>query len=241
MPSVLLSNIPSRPQLRLLSKGRVEARWSPPEGPSAVSYELQWRTCDGLWGEATDASLECEKVVAKTPSLPLDVYYTFRVRASVERHRGIQQTDWSPPSAPLLLEDKDGKPASPNGDAKPKSKSKSKKDKEAPIAPPTRADEDATESVIEADLRGVLNSYHPAAQAAVEAKLEKVKAQREEDETNVKTLEQRNRDIARKARDDQLAELVNLKRAALNRAVENGEAVDVGDEGSKQSGVSSWD
>ena len=49
---MLLSSLPSRPQLRPLSKGRFEARWSPPEGPAAVSYELQWRTCDGQWGEA---------------------------------------------------------------------------------------------------------------------------------------------------------------------------------------------
>merc|ERR1711865_58034 len=110
----------------------------------------------------------------------------------------------------------------------------------APRAPPVRPDEEATESVIEADLRGVLNSYHPTAQAAVEAKLAEVKAQRAEDESNVKTLEQRNRAIASKARDDQLAELVKMKRAALNRAVENGEAVENGDEPSKQA-VSSWD
>ena len=229
-PSVLLNSVPSRPQLRTLSRGRVEARWLPPEGPSSVSYELQWRKCDGVWGEDAASSLETEKVIGKTPSLPTGVYYSFRVRASVERYRGTHMTEWSPPSAPLLLEDKEPK----EGDTKPKAKTK------APRAPPVRPDEEATESVIEADLRGVLNSYHPTAQAAVEAKLAEVKAQRAEDESNVKTLEQRNRAIASKARDDQLAELVKMKRAALNRAVENGEAVENGDEPSKQA-VSSWD
>ena len=47
---------------------------------------------------------------------------------------------------------------------------------------PVRTDADATESVIEADLRGALSAYHPSAQAVVETKLAQVQAQRAQDD-----------------------------------------------------------
>lgn len=209
-PSVLLSNLPSRPQLRSLAKGRVEARWSPPEGASAAGFELQWRQCDGRWGEP-GCSMECTDVIASTPSLPtMGAYYSFRVRATVKRYSGVQRTDWSPPSAPIQAYAKQAKKKDEG--VKPK--------KQAPKEMPIRKDEDASESVIEADLRGVLSGYHPTAQAAVEAKLAQVKQQRSEDAANLKTLEERNRAISTKSREDQLNELVKMKREMLNRAVE---------------------
>lgn len=101
-PNVLLNDLPSRPQVRGLSKGRIEARWSEPEGAATIAgYELQWRTCDGKWGEP-GSSLECDAATATTPNLTFGTHYTFRVRASVERRRGTAWTDWSPPSAPIL-------------------------------------------------------------------------------------------------------------------------------------------
>lgn len=219
-PSVALSSVPSRPQLRPLTKGRLEARWSPPEGVSASGYELQWRQCNGQWDEP-GSSLECAEVVTSTPSLNVTdgLYYTFRVRASIERYRGVQWTEWSPPSAPTQPYARhtktNGGAVSPKGDGKGRG---SKKD--VPPKLPLRTDEDATESVIEADLRGALSGYHPSAQAAVEAKLAQVKQQRAEDEGNLKTLEERNRAIALRARDEQLNELVRLKREMLSRAAE---------------------
>lgn len=116
--------------------------------------------------------------------------------------------------------------------AKPKGK------KDAPPKPPSRTEEEATESVIEADVRGVLSGYHPTAQAAVEAKLQKVMEQRAKDDANVQTLEQRNRAIANKAREDQLNELIKVKRAALSRAVANGEALPLNKD---EPATASWD
>ena len=226
-PNVLLSNLPSRPQVEKVSKGKVEARWSPPEGPSAgtaVAYELEWRRCDGEWGDP-NSSMKCDDVFATIPSLPAGVYYTFRVRASVDRVRGIQWTEWSPPSAPVLPAPAK-QTAKPSGPAKGEAKGKAKGKKDAtraPRAPPVRSEEEATESVIEADLRGVLGGYHPSVQAAVETKLQDVKKQRAQDTANLKTLEDRNKAIASKAREDQLNELVKMKREMLNRALDNGE------------------
>merc|ERR1711871_1827543 len=94
-----------------------------------------------------------------------------------------------------------------------------------PPAPPERKYDESTESVIEADLRGVLDGYHPTAQAAVEATLAKVKAQRTQDENNLKTLEDRNVAIAKSAREQQLDELVRMKRDMLGRALEKGQTI----------------
>ena len=215
-PTVLLANLPSRPQLKPLSKCRVEARWSPPEGKAQpVGYELQWKRCDKEWGKQ---SLECDEVIAASPSLAPGEYYTFRVRASVKRYSGLTWTDWSPPSAPILI--KDGSKPSKGGKDK-----KGKKEAAPPPSMPKRTDDEATESVIEADLRGAMSGYHPTAQAAVEAKLAQVKKQRQQDDANLKTLEERNRAIAHKTREDQLNELVRMKREMLNRSLEDGDDV----------------
>ena len=74
-------------------------------------------------------------------------------------------------------------------------------------------------------MRGALGGYHPTAAEIVEAKLAEVKKQRDQDAANIKTLEERNRAIANKAREDQLNELVRMKREMLNRAIDNGETV----------------
>lgn len=220
-PSVLLNNIPSRPQLRPLTKGRVEARWSPPEGVDPSSYELEWRRCDGDWGEL-DSSMPCNDVVATSPSLLVanNAYYTFRVRATIKRYTSTQQTEWSPPSAPVLPFLKRPDEAKAKVDAKAKVAQK-----ERPPAPPVRRDEDATESVIEADLRGVMADYHPTAQAAAEATLANVTKQRSQDESNLKTLEDRNRAIVSKSREEQLNELVRMKREMLSRAADSDEPI----------------
>ena len=54
------------------------------------------------------------------------------------------------------------------------------------------------------------------------------------------TLEQRNRAIANKAREDQLNELVRMKRAALSRAVETGGAIP-NEDGPEKPATNSWD
>lgn len=169
--------------------------------------------------------MECKELVAITPSLLVsdNEYYVFRVRALIKRYSGSQKTHWSPPSAPIQPLVKRVENVS---EKKAEAKAKAKKEtKRKPPAPPVRSYEDATESVIEADLRGVLNGYHPTAQAAVEATLAKVKAQRSQDETNLQTLEDRNSIIAKSAREEQLNELVRMKRNMLNRAMEHGEAI----------------
>ena len=61
--------------------------------------------------------------------------------------------------------------------------------------------------------------------SAVEAKLAQVKKQRQQDDANLKTLEERNRAIAHKTREDQLNELVRMKREMLNRSLEDGDDV----------------
>ena len=54
-----------------------------------------------------------------------------------------------------------------------------------------------------------------------------------------RAVEERNKALATKAREDQLAELVKLKREMLNRSVESGEAV--ASEEPKKVGPDSWD
>jgi len=166
--------------------------------------------------------MPCNDVVATSPSLLVanNAYYTFRVRATIKRYTSTQQTEWSPPSAPVLPFLKRPDEAKAKVDAKAKVAQK-----ERPPAPPVRRDEDATESVIEADLRGVMADYHPTAQAAAEATLANVTKQRSQDESNLKTLEDRNRAIVSKSREEQLNELVRMKREMLSRAADSDEPI----------------
>ena len=96
-------HLPSRPKMRALSKGCLQARWqAPTDGETQiVQYELQWRQSQMDWGEA-DASLQTSDAVASTTPLQVGVHYLFRVRAMVEHpKRGKIWTPFGPPSVPI--------------------------------------------------------------------------------------------------------------------------------------------
>ena len=223
-PDVLLSDRPSRPQLRLLTKGRVEARWSPPEeGPSASGYELEWRLCNGRWG-ARDCSVETEDTVLVVPGLEMGSCFTFRVRAKVKR--GTQWTEFSPASAPILVTTKE----SSKGKAGKGSKGKQAVALSEAVVP-LRSQEDASESVVMADIKRAKQKFHPTAQAAVDAHLAELSKRRMEDDAHVQRLEEQNRQISSRAREDKLTELARIKRDVVSRGASN-----AGDSGKAPSG-----
>lgn len=206
-PNVLLSSMPTRPQVLAKTKGRIEVCWQPPEGGKIASYELQWRHVDGRWGEPGN-SLETSDEVVTTPALSLSEYYTFRVRASLSRFRGNQYTEFSP-SSPPVHPVKD--PNAPRKQPKP-AKSNSKKSKQPAYDP------DASETVIMGELATAAKSFHPTAQAHVEAHLAELRGKREQDAANVQKLETRSSDISAKVREEKLNELVKIKRDVLSRS-----------------------
>ena len=229
-PHVLLTSMPSRPQVLAKTKGRVEVCWQPPEGGKVASYELQWRRIDGRWDEP-GCSMETTDEVITTPGLSLNEYYTFRVRASLSRFRGNQFTEFSPSSGPVHpVKD-------PNARKEPKSsKSKSKKSKQPAY------DADASETVIMSELASAAKSFHPTAQAHVEAHLQQLSKKREEDKANLQMLEKRNSEISTKAREDKLNELVKIKRDVIKRAEPSVDSMEAAISGSiARSNTESWD
>ena len=222
--------MPSRPQVLAKTKGRVEVCWQPPEGGKVASYELQWRRIDGRWDEP-GCSMETTDEVITTPGLSLNEYYTFRVRASLSRFRGNQFTEFSPSSGPVHpVKD-------PNARKEPKSsKSKSKKSKQPAY------DADASETVIMSELASAAKSFHPTAQAHVEAHLQQLSKKREEDKANLQMLEKRNSEISTKAREDKLNELVKIKRDVIKRAEPSVDSMEAAISGSiARSNTDSWD
>ena len=209
-PNVLVMNAPSRPVVRALSKGRVDVHWSPPEqGPKVTNYELQWRRVDGRWGES-GCSMETSEDGVTSPSLDVNSFYTFRVRASLSRFRGKEWTDFSPLSGPVHPSTKD--PETVRKEAKRAAKAL-KKSSSKPLA----NDADASETVIMGEIRTAAKSYHPTAQAAVEAHLQKLGKKRAQDDANVQVLEQRNEEIATKLRMDKVHELTKIKQGVMHR------------------------
>ena len=145
---MLLTSMPSRPQVLAKTKEpRRGVLLQPPEGGKIASYELQWRRIDGRWDEP-GCSLETTDEVVTTPSLGLDDYYTFRVRALLSRFRGNQFTEFSPCSGPGIA-----------GDPNARKELKASKSKSKPKQP--TYDADASETVIMSELASAAKSFHP--------------------------------------------------------------------------------
>ena len=236
-PNVLVMNAPSRPQVRALSKGRVEVNWSPPEqGPKVTSYELQWKRIDGRWGEP-GCSVETSDAGVTSLSLDMNAFYTFRVRASLARFRGKEWTDFSPLSGPVHPSMKD--PETLRKEAKREAKARKKS-----FPKPPADDADASETVIMGEIRAAAKSYHPTAQAAVEAHLEKLGKKRAQDVANVQMLEQRNEEITTKAREDKLTELAKIKQGVMDRVggIDDDTVLQTALQGSRaRNNADSWD
>ena len=145
-----------------------------------------------------------------SPSLDVNSFYTFRVRASLSRFRGKEWTDFSPLSGPVHPSTKD--PETVRKEAKRAAKAL-KKSSSKPLA----NDADASETVIMGEIRTAAKSYHPTAQAAVEAHLQKLGKKRAQDDANVQVLEQRNEEIATKLRMDKVHELTKIKQGVMHR------------------------
>lgn len=227
-PDKHLHKRPSRPQARAASKGWFYVHWSPPESKVEVTfYELQWRLSNHDFDETSESCImEVAEPYATTPPLPQGCY-TFRVRACVQRKSGADWTDYSPSSAPVQPPVKDASRSKSGGKGKssradstiPKGGSMERGDVQEVV--PLRSLDDASESVIEADIREAQrsNKYHPAAQAAVDAHLQELSKKRQEDAANLQLLEDRNQQLSEKAKEDRLKELVGIKQGVIDRSV----------------------
>jgi len=212
-PSAQLSQAPPRPRVRSLGKGSVQLRWSAPDVSDAsklTGYEVQWRRCDGVWGEP-GSTVETHGAVAAISTLQPHTFYVFRVRASIDFRFW---TDFGPPSTPVQL---------------PKSKSKAASEQD--ISPPTAgpalalpmrkpvytADDD--ESVIAEDIRQMAAVVqHPEVQAAADATLAQFTQKKQEDSSNLSMLEERSKALLAKGRAAQLNELTE-RDAHLNELI----------------------
>ena len=211
-------SLPSRPKLRALSKSCLQARWQPPaDGEASVaSYELQWRRCDGKWGEA-GASLETAETTATTPPLETGVHYLFRVRAKLQSKVWTAHSPPSVPLQPVAVKSAARTKGAAGGAAKPVVAAA---DIPIPVRKPTADD---GETVIAEQIREVAKlTTNPDVQAAASKSLEQMAQKKEEDATNLKMLEQRHKALVTRGREEQLNELVAIKQKELAQQLSNG-------------------
>lgn len=245
-PSLMLNRAPSRPKVKEAPQGGkcLHVKWSKPDigEKRLLGYEVHFRRCDGPWGEEGRV-LECAKSSTVTPPLEVDTYYTFKVRALLERHRGVEslneQTNFSPPSTPFMIRSADGGRGQ-----------RDEKQAEATLdalqVPLRAATADDGETVIAEQIRTLARASQAtdAVKAAAGASLEQAITRKAEDAENLDVLEERHKKLMAKGREEQLNELVAIKQKLLAKQLAEGAAAPSAQEeaeGAEPSGTAELD